>query len=113
MRKLILVALLTAAPFFALGSTPAAAFGCEWFGYGYGSAYTPRAYSYAPTGRYYRPRAYYGRTFYGPRVRRAYYGRTLYGPRVRRAYYGRTFYGPRVRRAYGYRGAWRGGRRWR
>lgn len=48
MRKLILVALLAAAPL--LGSTPAAAFGCGWFGYSHSSAaYAPRAYSYAPT----------------------------------------------------------------
>ena len=103
MRKLILVALLTAAPFFTLGSTPAAAFGCNWFGFGHGSAaYAPRAYSYAPARRYYRPR-----------VAGAYYGRTLYRPRVTGAYYGRTLYRPRVTRGYGYRGAWRGGRRWR
>jgi hypothetical protein len=101
MRKLILVALLTAAPL--LGSTPAAAFGCGWFGYGYSSAaYAPRAYSYAPTRRYYRPRvagAYYGRTFYRPRVAgRAYYGRTIYRPGAR---------------AVARRAAWRGARRWR
>jgi hypothetical protein len=99
MRKLILAALLAAGPFFTLGSTPAAAFGCGWFGFGYTSAYAPRAYSYAPAHRYYRSRAYYGRSFYGPRVARAYYGR--------------PFYRPRVARAYGYRAAWRGGRRWR
>ena len=81
MRKLILVALLAAAPL--LGSTPAAAFGCGWFGYGYSSAaYAPRAYSYAPTRRYYRPRvagAYYGRTFYRPRVAGV---RTMAGPSI-------------------------------
>ena len=44
MRKLILVALLTIAPVFTLGSTPAAAFGCNWFGFGY----APTSYSYAP-----------------------------------------------------------------
>jgi len=115
MRKLILVALLAAAPL--LGSTPAAAFGCGWFGYGYSSAASaPRAYSYAPPRRYYRPRvagAYYGRTFYRPRVAGAYYSRTFYRPRVAgRAYYGRTIYRPGAR-VVARRAAWGGARRWR
>ena len=63
MRKLLLVALLTAAPLFSM---PAAAFACDWFGYGYSSAYTPSAYSYAPTRRYYRSEAYYGGALYRP-----------------------------------------------
>ena len=56
MRKLIFVALLTAAPVFTLGSTPAEAFGCGWFGFGsatYSYAPAPRTYSYAPARRYY------------------------------------------------------------
>ena len=86
MRKLILVALLTIAPVFTLGSTPAAAFGCNWFGFGYAPtsysyAPAPRTYSYAPTRRYYGARVYAGRTFYRSRV--------------------------------GYRAGWRGVRRWR
>jgi hypothetical protein len=81
MPKLLLVALLTAAPLFSM---PAAAFACGWFGYGYSSAYTPRAYSYAPTRRYYRSEAYYGGALYRPRA--AYYGGTLYRPGVARAY---------------------------
>ena len=98
MRKLIIVALLTAAPVFTLGSAPAEAFGCGWFGLGYRPAMysyapAPRTYSYAPARRYY----------YAPT-------RRYYGPRV---YYGRTLYRPRVARGYGYRAAWRGGRRWR
>jgi hypothetical protein len=59
MRKLILVALLTAAPFFALGSSPAAA--CGWKG-----GYASDTSNYAPR-RAYR-RAYYGGAMYRPRV---------------------------------------------
>ena len=106
MRKIIFVALLTAAPLFTLGSTPAAAFGCDWFGFGYSSAYAPRAYSYTPAPRTYSyapARRYYGS--------RAYYGGALYRPRVTRAYYGRAVYQPGVTRAYGYRAARRGVRR--
>lgn len=39
MPKLLLVALLAAAPLFSM---PAAAFACDWFGYGYSPAYTPQ-----------------------------------------------------------------------
>jgi hypothetical protein len=69
MRKLILAALLTAAPLLAVTSTPVAA--CDdWFGYN--ASYAPR-YSYAPRAYgYYGSRGYYGRTY-------GYYG---YGARV-------------------------------
>jgi hypothetical protein len=63
MRKLILVALLAATPFFALGSSPAAA--CGWKG-----GYASDTVNYAPR-RAYR-RAYRG----------AYYGGAMYRPRV-------------------------------
>ena len=88
MRKLIIAALLTAAPLLVLGSAPAAA--CWGFGYGHSASYAPRAYSYAPRARSYG---------YAPAYR--YYGS--------RGYYGRSVYGRGIAR----RAAWRAGRRWR
>lgn len=98
----------------ALNSSPASAFGwCGW-GWGYGAAYSPRAYSYAPR-TYYRPRArfyrpaFYGRAYYRPGVRvyrRAYYGRPFVGrayrPAVARGFYrsGVRVSGPRTRAFY-------------
>ena len=68
MRRLIFVALLSAAPLLAIDATPASA--CGWgYGYGYG-AY--RYASYRPVYSYRRAYAYrpvYGyRGFYRPRV---------------------------------------------
>ncbi len=59
MRKLIFVALLTAAPFFTLGSSPAGA--CGWRG-----GYASDTHNYAPR-RAYR-RAYYGGNVIGARA---------------------------------------------
>jgi hypothetical protein len=109
-RTLAGLALVLAAT--AFNSAPASAFG--WCGWGYGAAYSPRAYSYAPRS-YYRPRArfyrpgYYGRAYYyRPSVRT--YRRAYYRPFVGRAYrpaVARSFYrsnvrvaGPRTRAFY-------------
>lgn len=62
MRRIMLVALLVAAPLFALGSTPAAAGG--WCRGSYGYSYSPY-YHYRP---YYRPRVRFGGYFYRPRA---------------------------------------------
>lgn len=92
MRRTMLAAVLVAAPLFALGSTPAEAYGCRGYGYyGYAPYYNYRpyyGYSYAP---YYRPRDYYGSNFYRPWGGGYGYGR--WG-------------------GYGYRGWGRGGRGW-
>jgi hypothetical protein len=106
MRRLTFVALLTAAPFFVLGSTPAAACGCcdcgcrtsgYYGGYYGGSGYY--GYAYAPSyyGGYYGPSAYYSGYSYRPDT----WGWRGYG------------YGGWGGRGYGYRAGWGGwGRRW-
>jgi len=69
MRRLLFLAVLTAAPLLALDPKPASACGWRGYGYGYGaygySSYRP-AYRYR-SAHYYRPvYAYAG--FYRPRV---------------------------------------------
>jgi hypothetical protein len=117
-RTLAGLALVLAAT--AFNSAPASAFG--WCGWGYGAAYSPWAYSYAPRS-YYRPRARLYRPAYRARAysyrpgfrtyRRAYYrpfvGRA-YRPAVARSFYRsnvrvvgprtRAYYRPFVGRAY-------------
>jgi hypothetical protein len=94
MSRFAFAALVIAPLYFAIGTTPAAAFGwCEDRAYGYTSApyaYRPRAYYGYTSAPYYRPRAYYGGVWRG--------------------------YGYRAGwRGYGYRAGWRGGHRvgWR
>jgi hypothetical protein len=64
MRRLTILALVTAVPLLALDAKPAPA--CDWGGYGYG--YSAYRYAYRPAYRYaYRPRyAYAG--YYSPRL---------------------------------------------
>jgi hypothetical protein len=61
MRRLIFLALLTAAPLLALDAGPASACGWGRYGYGYGAYSYRRAYAYRPTYAYagfYRPRVW-------------------------------------------------------
>ena len=59
MSRLAFVALVIAPLCYAIGTTPAAAYGCcRCGGYGY--------YGYTSAPYYYRPRAYYGGYFYRP-----------------------------------------------
>jgi hypothetical protein len=61
MRRLIFLALLTAAPLFTLDAGPASACGWGRYGYGYGAYSYRRAYAYRPTYAYagfFRPRVW-------------------------------------------------------